>query len=135
MIDELCDLLRHETEAVGVLEGRLRALELVVAADEQRFVSLALDEMEVAAERLAALEVTRVLALSSAGFPVDVAASDLLAGIADPDAGARMRDLVAALATATARLSDARDRAEVVVARGARISRNRLHATHAFAMH
>jgi hypothetical protein len=135
VIDELCDVLRRETEAATALEGRLRALELIVAADEQRFVSLALDEMEVAAEHLAALELTRVLTLSTAGIPVDVAARDLVAGVADVEAGERMRDVVAALSSAMERLSDARHRAAVVVAGGSRTSRDRLYAANALAMH
>ena len=49
VLDELVDLLHRQTVAVTALEGRLRALELVVAADEQRFVTLALDELERAA--------------------------------------------------------------------------------------
>lgn len=135
MIDELCDVIRRETDAAIALEGRLRALELVVAADEQRFVTLALDEMEVAAERLAALELTRVLTLLTAGLDADVSARDLVADVADPDAGERMGQLVTKLAVATERLGDARLRAEVVVANGSRMSRDRLYAANAFAMH
>lgn len=128
MIDELCDVIRRETDAATALEGRLRALELVVAADEQRFVALALDEMEVAAERLAALELTRVLMLSTAGIAVDVSARDLVAVLADPDAGESMSQMVTELALATERLGDARLRAEVVVANGSQRSRDRLDA-------
>lgn len=135
MIDELCDVIRRETDAAIALEGRLRALELIVAADEQRFVALALDEMEMAAEHLAALELTRVLALSTAGLAVDVSARDLVADVADPDAGERMSQLVAGLAVAAERLGDARLRAELVVAEGSRTSRDRLYAVNAFAMH
>jgi hypothetical protein len=127
VIDELCDVLRRETEAVNALEGRLRALELIVAADEQNLVSFALGEMEVAADRLAALELTRVLTLSIAGIPVDVAARDLVAGVADVEAGERMRGAVAALSSATERLSHAHHRAEVVVTSGSRTARERLH--------
>jgi len=133
VIDELCEVLRHETEAANRLEGRLRALELVVAADEQRFVPLAIDEMEAASERLAALELTRVLALATAGLPVDVAAADLLNGVVDPDAAHRLRVVVAELASATDRLVDARQRARTVVARGAEGAQRRLTAAAAFA--
>jgi hypothetical protein len=135
VIDELCELLRRETDAASTLERRLRALELVVAADEQRLVSLALDEMKVAAEHLAALELTRVLALSTAGHPIDVSASDLIAGVTDPASGARMRKRVADLTGATERLAAARHRAEVVVANELRTSRERLHAADASASH
>lgn len=128
MIDELCDVIRRETDAATALEGRLRALELVVAADEQRFVALTLDAMEVAAERLAALELTRALMLSTAGIAVDVSARDLVAVLADPDAGDSMSQLVAELALATERVGDARLRAEVVVANGSQRSRDRLDA-------
>lgn len=135
MIDELCELLRRETEAARTLEGRLRALELVVAADEHRFVALALDEMETASEHLAALELTRVLALATAGLPADVAASDLVDGAADPTEAERMRAVVAKLAAVTERLGDARDRAKLVVATRARTARDRLSAANAFALH
>lgn len=135
MIDELCDLLRRETSAAIALEGRLRALELVVAADEQRFVTLALDEMEAASEHLASLELTRVLALAAAGMSPDVAASDLVNGVADPDEAERLGTVVAELSEATARLTDARHRAQVVVASGTQNSRERLRAAQEFALH
>jgi hypothetical protein len=136
VINQLCDVLRREAEAALVLEGRLRALELVIASDEPRpvAVALALDEMEVAADNLAALELTRVLALSAAGLPVEGLVSDLVAGVADPAERAAMRQLIAHLATATRRLEQARDRAEVAVASGPRLARDRLHAVNRFPM-
>lgn len=135
MIDELCELLQHQVDAATALEGRLRALELVVAADEHRFVPLAVEELEAASERLAALELARALALGTAGLPDDVAARDLVAGVADPDETERLRDVVDDLAAATARLVDARERAGVVVTRGARASRERLYAASTLAAH
>ena len=106
MIHELCDLLRREADAVAVLAGRMRALELVMAADERRFVPLALEEVEAAAERLAALELTRVLVLSTAGLPADLAATGLVDRVADPDLRARVREAIGELVRATGRLAD-----------------------------
>jgi len=135
VIDELCRVLRRETEAVIALETRLRALELIVAADEQRFVALALEEMEVASDRLAALELTRVLTLSTAGLPVDAVAGELVAGIVDPDERVAMRQVVARLATAMNRLEKARSRAELAVANGSRSARDQPEAGDAWARH
>lgn len=135
MIDELCDLLRRQAEAATQLERRLRALELVVAAGEQRFVPFALDEVETASEQLASLELTRVLALSTAGLPVDVSARDLVSGVSDPDAALRLYTVVSALETATDRLFEARERARNVVLRGAEGNQQRQMAANEFAAH
>lgn len=130
MIDELCRVLRRETEAVIALETRFRALELIVAADGRRSVSRALEETAAAADRLAALELTRVLTLATAGLPVDAAASELVAGIADPDERVAMRRVVARLAMAMDRLEQTRSRAELVVANGSRSARDQPEARH-----
>ncbi len=125
MIDELSRVLRRETEAAIALEARLRALELIVTAGEHRFVSLALDEMEAASERLAALELTRVLALATAGLPLDAVASELVAGITDPDERVAMHQVVARLTLVMNRLETARSRTELAVSNGSRSPHDR----------
>ncbi|MFP4312069.1 MAG: hypothetical protein ACLFS9_08850, partial [Nitriliruptoraceae bacterium] len=81
MIEELYRLLTRQVAAVDAIESRLRALELVVAADERRFVAIALDELEAASEDLAALEVARSMAMLSESLSPDMSATDLLARI------------------------------------------------------
>jgi hypothetical protein len=75
LIDDLTLVLGRQCEAAVALEGRLRALELLVEAGEGRFVARGVDEVIAAADRLAALELTRNLALSTIGAPVEVSAS------------------------------------------------------------
>lgn len=128
MIDQLVTLLQRETDATGLLERRLRALELVVAAGEQRFVGLAVDELEQAAEALSALELTRALALSTAGLSPDVSATDLTERVSDADDAALLGRAIGALRAASQRLVEARARAHQVVATNARENRTRLDA-------
>lgn len=133
MKDELIDLLRRQIVAGEVVEGRLRAVELVVAADEQRFVSLALDELERACDELSALELTRVLALSAAGLDVDSSAATLIGAVGDRDEGHHLQEVVEDLRACMHRVEDARRRAHIVVLRAATDSRTRLAAATAFA--
>lgn len=127
MFEELAELLRREAEALARLEARLRALELVVAADEQRFVSLALEELEDASEQVAGLELARVLALSTAGYGPDVSATELRSRD-DGD----LANAVEALRDAMQGASDARERAVAVVSRSGGEARTRLAAASAF---
>lgn len=133
MIDELVELLRRQTATTEQLELRLRALELVVAADEQRFVSLALDELERASEELGALELTRVLALSVAGMSPDVTATELQAAVRDDREALLLGHAVDGLRQASHRLADARARTHAVVVRGANEVRAKLQAAERFA--
>lgn len=133
MLDELVELLHRQTAAVTALEGRLRALELVVAAGEQRFVALALDELERASEQLAGLELTRVLALATAGLPADVTASDLTATFAERDGVTRLSAATEDLRASMERVVDARARATAVVTTTSQEARTRLEAASAFA--
>ena len=133
MIEELYQLLHRQTVAVETLEGRLRALELVVAADERRFVAVALDELESASEQLSALELTRTLALTTAGMSPDISARDLLANIRDEGERTLLAGVIDRLRQATVRLEDARERARVVVGRSASDLRARIDAAERFA--
>lgn len=126
MIDELYQLFDRQLRAIEALEGRLRSLELVVAADERRFVATALDEMESAAERLAALELTRVLALGVAGMSPEITARDLVAGIDDPGGRELLCGQLERLRTATVQLEETRDRVRVVVGRSSSELRSRI---------
>lgn len=128
MTDELVQLLERQTGAVRSLEGRLRALELLVAAREQRFVSFALEELEQAAEHLAALELGRAMVMDTAGFGADVRASQLVEA-ADPELAGQLRTCIDELRVATDRLIDARERAMAVTVQGARDVRQRLEAS------
>ena len=127
MTEELVQLLERQTGAVRSLEARMRALELLVAAREQRFVSVALEELEQAAEHLAALELGRVMVMESAGFGADVRASQLVEA-ADPDVAGQLRTCIDDLRVATDRLADARERAMAVTGQGAQEIRRRLEA-------
>jgi ABC-type molybdate transport system ATPase subunit len=133
VIDELVTLLQRQAEASAVLERRLRELELIVAAGEHRFVTLALEEMEQAAERVSSLELGRVLALSAAGFPPDVHSRDLIAAARDDHEAAVLTHAVAGLKDATERLAAARARAYQVVGQQARDTRTRLEASEVLA--
>lgn len=124
VVEELAELLRREADALSRLESRLRALELVVAADEQRFVSLALEELEDASEQLAGLELARVLALSAAGYGPDVTAETLLTS--DRNHERRLADAVEQLRDAMRGAVDARERAVAVVSHGGGGTRTRL---------
>jgi hypothetical protein len=133
VIEELVTLVQRQVAALELVESRLRALELLVAADEQRFVSAALDELEAASERLAALELGRVLSVTAAGFAVDVAASELLEAAEDPDLASRFGVILDGMRLAVARVGLARDRALAVIDAGAADVRARLEAASAYA--
>ncbi|MFA9446396.1 hypothetical protein [Egicoccus sp. AB-alg6-2] len=132
MYDQLVSLLQRQVAALDAVESRLRALELLLAADEQRFLGEAMHELEQASERLAALELGRALVLSSAGLSVDAAASELEADI-DEDTVGLFRDVVERLRAATARVGDARERAYAALRPGTEDLRQRLAATEAYA--
>lgn len=130
VVEELAELLRREADALSRLESRLRALELVVAADEQRFVSLALEELEDASEQLAGLELARVLALSAAGHGPDVTAETLISS--DRSEQHQLARAVEQLHSAMRGAADARERAVAVVSRSGGETRTRLAAASAF---
>ena len=136
MIEELAQLLERQTAAIQTLEARLRAMELVVAAEEHRFVAIALEELETASEQLAALELTRTLAFTAAGIDPDTRPDDLI----DHVEGRYDRGYVEVLRVrlddarrATERLLDAHERATAVVGRAARDVRARVEAGQTFA--
>jgi hypothetical protein len=131
MIDQLCEVLRRQAEAAEQVEARLRAVELIAAAGEQRFIGIALDELESAGERLAALELTRTLTLSSAGLPMDVTATELCDAVLDDDEADGLRDVIASLAVAVDRLEDAKRRTQHVVASATQTNSRRLAAASA----
>lgn len=126
MIEELYRLLSRQVAAVNAIESRLRALELVVAADERRFVAMALDELESASEDLAALEVARSMAMMAAGLSPDLTARDLLTRIEEPDDRALLANVIDQLRGATWRLEDARERTRQIVGRATVELRSRL---------
>lgn len=132
MFDQLVSLLQRQVAALDAVESRLRALELLLAADEQRFVTQAMAELEQATERLAALELGRALVLTSAGLDVDAPASELEAHV-DADVAGIFHEVVERLRTATQRVGDARERAYAALAPGAEDLRQRLVATEAYA--
>lgn len=132
MFDQLVSLLQRQVAALDAVESRLRALELLLAADEQRFVTQAMAELEQATERLAALELGRALVLTSAGLDVDAPAS-VLATRVDEDVAGIFQEVVERLRTATQRVGDARERAYAALAPGAEDLRLRLVATEAYA--
>ncbi|MCC5949522.1 MAG: hypothetical protein JJT89_13815 [Nitriliruptoraceae bacterium] len=132
MIEQLCELLRRQAACATELERRLRALELISAAGEHRFVSLALDEVQASSEQLAALELSRSLTLSAAGLDPDVAASALAEQVRDASAREELREAVAVLHEATTQMVDAKARAEAVVRRSAQENQTRLAAAAAF---
>lgn len=126
MIEDLYRLLTRQVAAVDAIESRLRALELVVAADERRFVAIALDELESASEDLAALELARSLAMMSAGLSPDLSATDLLARIPDADDRALLASVIDQLRGSTWRLEEARERTRQIVGRATVELRSRL---------
>lgn len=134
MIEPLVQLLGRQVEAAGVLEARLRALELIVAAGEHRFLMQALDEVESASETLSSLELTRSLVLSSAGYAADTSADDLVASrsVADGTEYA-LRARIEELRTAMLRLAEARSRTDRQVRSAATGTQQRRGAAEAFA--
>lgn len=133
MLQVLIDLLLREAAAADTVAARTRALELIAAAGERRFLGMALDELETASERLSGLELTRTLTLSTAGLPADVTATELTAAVPDPEDRALLAGAVDELRQSTDRLRDARDRATAAIGQQASSSRVRLQAAEAFA--
>jgi hypothetical protein len=132
VFDQLVSLLQRQVAALDAVESRLRALELMLAAGEQRFVSLAMADLEQASERLAALELGRALVLTSAGLDVDAPARELEARV-DADVAGVFHEVVERLRTASQRVGEARERAYAALAPGAEDLRQRLIATEAYA--
>lgn len=129
MTDELVQLIRREAEAARTLAMRMRALELVVAAGFDRFLGFAVDDLDAAAGNLEALELSRAMALVTAGFEPDVAADDVLAVVDDRDRA--LSHAVEELATAMDEVERTRERSRTVLGTAARGARARLDATHA----
>jgi hypothetical protein len=109
VIAELHEVLARQRDAAETLEARLRAIELLLAAGEPRFLPLAVDEANDAAERLAALELTRVLTLSSIGAPADVSAREV-ADAAGGETAVSFAAVVEELRSAVARVTVRRER-------------------------
>lgn len=133
MIDELVDLLHREAAAADHVAARTRALELIVAAGERRFLGMALDELESASERLSGLELTRSLTFVAAGLSPDMSAAELVAAVADPGERSMLQAAIDDLREATGRLTDARTRATAVIHRNRADTRARLTAAEALA--
>jgi hypothetical protein len=128
LIDDLTLVLGRQCEAARVLERRLGTLELLVSAGEGRFVVRAVEEVLAAADRLAALELTRNLTLSTSGVPVDVSATAVAAAVPGDRAGpftARVEELRATVARVNAR----RERVRHLVTSAREGGRGRLGAT------
>jgi hypothetical protein len=115
VIAELHDVLTHQRDAAVTLEARLRALELLLAAGEPRFLSLAVDEANDAAERLAALELTRVLTLTAIGAPPDVSARDVTEAVGG-EAALPFASLVDELRAVVARIAVRREQVRGLLA-------------------
>jgi hypothetical protein len=115
VIDELHEVLAHQRDAAQALEGRLRAVELLLAAGEPRFLALAVDEATAASERLAALEVTRALTLTALGAPVDVTASEVV-DAAGGEASLPFVGLVADLRATIGRVTVRREQVRALLA-------------------
>ena len=133
MLDPLMELLGRQVDAAGVLEARLRVLELLVAAGEQHLMMQALDEVETASETLSGLELTRTLALMSAGYPADTSAAELIASPnamdgTDDDA---LRTRIADLRRAMLNLAEALSRTDHVVRATAGATQQRQGASQA----
>lgn len=125
--DSLCDVLHRQVAAMEQLEGRLRAIELIVAAGHDRFLGLAVDDYNAAAERLAALEIARNVALVDAQLPLDATADDIIAALDDRDG--RVATAVDAVRNAAETVADAQQRARGVVTDAASRSRARSEAS------
>lgn len=133
MIQPLIELLQREAAAADKVAARTRAVELIAAAGERRFLGMALDELENATERLSGLELARSLALVSAGLSVDISATELVRSVGDPADRIMLERAVDELRQASDRLHDARERATVAISRAAASMRARLQAVEAFA--
>lgn len=132
MLEQLVDLLHREAEAADMVAARTRALELIAAAGERRFLGMALDELEAATERLSGLELARSLTMMTAGFPADITATELVARF-DGDPASPVARAIDELRQSSTRLSDARDRASAAIGHAAAATRARLSAAEAFA--
>lgn len=133
MIQPLIDLLLREAAAADKVAARTRALELIAAAGERRFLGMALDELENATERLSGLELARSLALVSAGMSADITASELVRSVGNPDDQIMLERAVDELRQASDRLHEARERATAAIKSTAASTRARLQAAEAFA--
>jgi hypothetical protein len=129
---DLVELLRRQVAALELLEARLRALELLAAAGEQRFVTVAFDELELAAERVGALELIRAMSMAELGLGPDASAAEVVAA-AEEDEEGPVATAVRTLRLAAERVGDARDRARSVVAEGRDEIARRLEASGALA--
>lgn len=112
---DIHQVLHRVIDAVRRVEGRLRCLELIVAAGHDRFVGLAVDEYEQAAERLRVLEVTRSMAFVGAGLSEDAGADDVIRRFDDADGN--LAHTIEELRHATGDLDATRRRTHDVVAR------------------
>lgn len=132
MLQQLADLLLREAAAADTVTARTRALELIAAAGERRFLGMALDELESATERLSGLELTRTLTMVTAGLSPDTTAGDLVAS-AGGDDRLLLERAVDELRQASDRLADARHRATAAIGNASANTRARLNAAEAFA--
>lgn len=133
MIDELAALMQRQIVALERLENRMRTLELLMAADEERFLAAAVDELEDASERVAALELGRVLALTSAGFSPEVSAQELLEVPQEPSGASQLVEVLERLREVTAQVATTRERVSQVVAASAGRLDRRLAASGLYA--
>ncbi len=129
MTDEFVQLIRREADAARVLAMRMRALELVVAAGFDRFLGFAVDDLDAAADNLEALELSRTVALVTAGFEPDAPAGEVVSELDGRDGA--LAHAVDELATAMDDVERTRDRARHVLGTAARGTRARLEASHA----
>lgn len=104
MLDDLVIVLQRELDAVLGVERRLRSLELLLAAGDDHLVEPAVDEASAAIERLAAVELTRCLSLTSAGLAPDLGVEQLRAHVPS-EAGDRYDHLVGQLRAAAGRVA------------------------------
>ena len=134
MIEDFMELLNRQTASAELLEARLRALELIVAAGEYRFLSLALEEVEAASEQMSGLELSRALVLSSAGFDEDATASQVLDTLPKDEAERQvLTEQIDDLRQAMLRLGDARARTDVATRQAIRDSQHREKVAQTFA--
>lgn len=136
MIEELTELLHRQVGAMETVEGRLRVVELLVAAGEQRFVTPALDDLDRAAERLAALELGRTMVLAGAGLPAETAATDLVGVVrtsGDEEGAHRLISVVDRLRGAAVRVAELQERTRTAATAGAHEVTVRLEAADAVA--
>lgn len=136
MIEELTELLHRQVGAMETVESRLRVVELLVAAGEQRFVTPALDDLDRAAERLAALELGRTMVIAGAGLPAETAATDLVGAVrtsGDEEGAERLISVVDRLRGAAARVAELQERTRMAATAGGSEVAARLEAADAVA--